>query len=310
MKEFDRQLHERVRRAEKVLTTYLPKEEEASFCLNVVQAMNYSVLSGGKRLRPVLMESSFELFHGENRDLLHPFMAAIEMIHTYSLVHDDLPAMDNDLYRRGRKTTHAVYGAGMATLAGDGLLNFAFETALLSFAAAGNSTETERVISALRILADKAGIYGMVGGQGADLYAEHDQALLADEKQAEETLLYIHEHKTAAMIESSLMIGALLAGATKEQVDSMEQVGSKVGLAFQMQDDILDVTGNEKTLGKPIGSDEKNEKLTCVSLYGLSASEKKVKKLSDDAAAILMEQGAEKDSFLIDLIHFLIARQK
>ena len=285
MKEFDRQLHERVRRAEKVLTTYLPKEEEASFCLNVVQAMNYSVLSGGKRLRPVLMESSFELFHGENR-------------------------MDNDLYRRGRKTTHAVYGAGMATLAGDGLLNFAFETALLSFAAAGNRAETERVISALRILADKAGIYGMVGGQGADLYAEHDQALLADEKQAEETLLYIHEHKTAAMIESSLMIGALLAGATKEQVDSMEQVGSKVGLAFQMQDDILDVTGNEKTLGKPIGSDEKNEKLTCVSLYGLSASEKKVKKLSDDAAALLMEQGAEKDSFLIDLIHFLIARQK
>ena len=198
----------------------------------------------------------------------------------------------------------------MATLAGDGLLNFAFETALLSFAAAGNSTETERVISALRILADKAGIYGMVGGQGADLYAEHDQALLADEKQAEETLLYIHEHKTAAMIESSLMIGALLAGATKEQVDSMEQVGSKVGLAFQMQDDILDVTGNEKTLGEPVGSDEKNEKLTCVSLYGLSASEKKVKKLSDDAAALLMEQGAEKDSFLIDLIHFLIARQK
>lgn len=310
MKEFDRQLHERARRAEEVLTTYLPKEDEVSFCLNVVQAMNYSVLSGGKRLRPVLMEAAFELFHGDNPDLLHPFMAAIEMIHTYSLVHDDLPAMDNDLYRRGRKTTHAVYGAGMATLAGDGLLNFAFETALLSFASARKSTETKRVIAALRILAGKAGIYGMVGGQGADLHAEHDKALLTNEKLAEETLLYIHEYKTAAMIESSLMIGALLAGATKRQVESMEQVGSKVGLAFQIQDDILDIIGNEKTLGKPIGSDEKNEKLTCVSLYGLSASEKKVKELSDDAVALLVKQGAEKNSFLVELIHFLIARKK
>lgn len=159
--EFEAQLQERVRYAEQVIEAYLPAAEGNQ--KTVIEAMNYSVLAGGKRLRPVLLHESFALFHGAPEELAQPFMAAMEMIHTYSLVHDDLPAMDNDEYRRGRKTTHAVYGAGMATLAGDGLLNYAFETALKASAFAGE--HQDRLIAALKVLGEKAGIYGMVGGQ-------------------------------------------------------------------------------------------------------------------------------------------------
>ena len=252
--------------------------------------MNYSLLAGGKRLRPVMMLEAYRLFsRGADEAVVEPFLAAIEMIHTYSLVHDDLPCMDNDEYRRGRKTTHAVYGAGMATLAGDGLLNFAYETAVK-----GAMTGAE--------LSD----YGMVGGQCADIMAEN--ADLGDE-QMKDVLAYIDENKTGALIESSLMVGAILGGATNKQVQMIEKAGSNVGIAFQIQDDILDIVGNQEELGKPVGSDEKNNKTTYVSLYGMESAKSKVKELSDEASAILAELGFD-GSFLDKLFEYLIYRNK
>ena len=265
--------------------------------------MNYSVLAGGKRLRPVLMKESFLLFGGQG-EVIEPFMAALEMIHNYSLVHDDLPAMDNDEYRRGRKTTWTVYGEGMAVLAGDGLLNFAYETAAKAFDKAGSQEEMKRVARALQILADKAGIYGMIGGQNGDLEAEKGNLPLT-----EELLLFIHEKKTAALIQSALMIGGVLAGASDTEIRDLEKAAYDIGIAFQIQDDILDVTGNEEILGKPIGSDEKNHKLTYVSLNGLEKSREDVKRLSGEAEEIL-GSFQEKNPFLISLIDSLITRQK
>jgi geranylgeranyl diphosphate synthase type II len=275
--------------------------------------MNYSLLAGGKRLRPVMMMESYKLFAGADADMeiVHPFMAAMEMIHTYSLVHDDLPAMDNDEYRRGRKTTHVVYGPGMATLAGDGLLNLAFETAIMG-AARGKALsdydgeQSSRYLEALSILSRMAGIYGMVGGQCADIMAENADLGSADMK---DVLAYIDENKTGALIESSLMVGAILSGADKKQVDMMERAGSNVGIAFQIQDDILDIVGNQEELGKPIGSDEKNNKTTYVSLYGMEEARNKVKQMSDEASAILSELGFG-GSFLDGLFEYLIYRNK
>lgn len=210
----------RVEEVEGILKKYLPAEE--GYQKTVLEAMNYSVLAGGKRLRPMLMQETFRMFGGEGQ-LVEPFMAAIEMIHTYSLVHDDLPCMDNDEYRRGRKTTHAVYGEGMAVLAGDALLNFAFETACRSFAMAEEDpVMLSRCAKAMTILARKAGIYGMIGGQTADTEAEE----LPEEKVTQELLLYIHENKTAALIQSSMMIGAALAGASEEQLRRLEEIGT------------------------------------------------------------------------------------
>lgn len=297
--EFEAQLQERVRYAEQVIEAYLPAAEGNQ--KTVIEAMNYSVLAGGKRLRPVLLHESFALFHGAPEELAQPFMAAMEMIHTYSLVHDDLPAMDNDEYRRGRKTTHAVYGAGMATLAGDGLLNYAFETALKASAFAGE--HQGRLIAALKVLGEKAGIYGMVGGQCADIEAEERNDLTQEE------LLFIHENKTAALIESSLMIGAILAGASERDVSKMERIGHNIGVAFQIQDDILDVTGNQEELGKPIGSDEKNGKTTYVTLFGLEKSKQDVASLSEEAVKLTRQLG-EEDAFLLQLIRWLISREK
>ena len=265
--------------------------------------MNYSVLAGGKRLRPVLMKESFLLFGGQG-EVIEPFMAALEMIHNYSLVHDDLPAMDNDEYRRGRKTTWTVYGEGMAVLAGDGLLNYAYETAAKAFDKADDLEEMKRVARALQILAEKAGIYGMIGGQNGDLEAEEGKLPLT-----EELLLFIHEKKTAALIQAALMIGGILAGASDTEIRSLEKAAYDIGIAFQIQDDILDVTGNEKILGKPIGSDEKNHKLTYVSLNGLEKSKEDVKRLSGEAEEIL-SSFQEKNPFLISLIDSLITRQK
>ena len=296
---------------ENVLKKYLPKEE--GYARTVIEAMNYSLLAGGKRLRPVMMFEAFKLFNkNEDPSVVYPFMAAIEMIHTYSLVHDDLPAMDNDEYRRGRKTTHAVYGAGMATLAGDGLLNLAFETAI-SGAVLGTELPSydgdnpSRYLEALNILSHKAGIYGMVGGQCADIMAENTTEIDTDE--AKKVLSYIDENKTGALIESSLMIGALLGGADKNGVLSFEKIGSNVGIAFQIQDDILDIEGDEKEIGKPVGSDIKNGKSTYVSLYGMENAKAKVKELSDEASSIMKELGFE-DSFLNSLFGYLIYRNK
>ncbi len=310
--EFEKELLHRASYVEDVLKKFLPKEE--GYASTVIEAMNYSLLAGGKRLRPVMMMESYKLFAGADADMeiVHPFMAAMEMIHTYSLVHDDLPAMDNDEYRRGRKTTHVVYGPGMATLAGDGLLNLAFETAITG-AARGKALsdydgeQKSRYLEALLILGRKAGIYGMVGGQCADIVSE--DATYTDMDEAKEVLHYIDENKTGALIESSLMIGAVLGRASYDDVKKIEKAGSDVGIAFQIQDDILDIEGDESELGKPIGSDIKNGKSTYVSIYGMDAARAKVKELSDEASDILKELGFE-ESFLGRLFTYLIYRKK
>lgn len=297
---FKETLDEKTNRAQAVLRKYLP--EEKGFSKRVIEAMNYSVMAGGKRLRPVLMEESFLLFGGKG-DLIEPFMAALEMIHNYSLVHDDLPAMDNDEFRRGRKTTWKVYGDGMAVLAGDGLLNLAYETAVSAFEEAKDARAVKRVASALKVLGEKAGIYGMIGGQCADLEAESKAEV------TEEELLFIHENKTAALIQAAMMIGAILAGADKQAVDAMERAAYLIGIAFQIQDDILDVVSSPEVLGKPVGSDERNHKRTYVTIHGLEDSEKEVKRMSTEAISIL-QSFERRNEFLEELVTTLITREK
>ena len=253
----------RAEQVEAILAKYLPREEGAQ--KTVISAMNYSLLAGGKRLRPMLMWESYRMFGGRSQ-VIEPFMAAMEMIHTYSLVHDDLPAMDNDKYRRGKKTTHAQFGEAMGILAGDGLLTYAFETAVKSFAIEPGNTNIGK---ALKILATKAGIYGMLGGQCVDVEAE-GKPLEA------EALHFIYRLKTGALLEASMLIGAVLAGATKGEQRKVEQAAGELGLAFQIRDDMLDVIGDAGEFGKPIGSDASNEKTTYVTLLGLEACEARV----------------------------------
>ena len=295
---FNEEMTKRTESIEVLLKKYLPKEE--GWQKNVIEAMNYSVTAGGKRLRPMLMQETYKLFGGEGTEI-EPFMAAMEMIHTYYLVHDDLPAMDNDEYRRGRKTTHVVYGEAMAILAGDGLLNFAFETALKVFETDADKTRAAR---ALAVLAKKAGIYGMIGGQTADIEAEN-----LGSKVTQEHLLFIHEHKTAALIQASMMIGAILAGASDSQIEVVEKAAYDIGVAFQIQDDILDVTSTLETLGKPVGSDEKNHKTTYVTLKGIETASREQKEMSAHAICLLQSLELEND-FLMELIRSLITRIK
>ena len=291
------ELSNRATEAEKIIYKFLP--EVNGMQRTIFDAMKYSVMAGGKRLRPVLMNETFKLFGGEG-DAVNYFMAAMEMIHTYSLVHDDLPSMDNDMLRRGKPTTHAVYGEGMGVLAGDALLNFAFETALKSFE--DTITPTELKIKALQILARKAGVYGMIGGQVVDVESEKNQSEMTEEK-----IDFIYELKTGALIEASMEIGAILAGATDEQVKLIESVASKIGMAFQIQDDILDIEGDEAVLGKPIGSDERNEKSTYVTFKGIEKSKEEVKRLTDEAIEILKKLPYENE-FLVDLLQYLVYR--
>lgn len=292
---FNEELARRVQEIEKILKDYMPEEQGPQKL--IMEAMNYSIMAGGKRLRPMLMQETYRLFGGEG-DAVEPFMAAQEMIHTYSLVHDDLPAMDNDEYRRGKKTTWTVFGEDMAILAGDGLLNYAFEIALKAFGKA----DADKVAECLKVLAGKAGIYGMIGGQVVDVMSE-------EKKIDMETLLFIHRKKTSALIQSSMMIGAILAGASKEQVEKIEQIGEQIGLAFQIQDDILDVTSSLEVLGKPVHSDEKNEKTTYLTLEGLEKSKRDVEEISH--CAILGLQSFEQENpFLTELVEKLIHREK
>ena len=297
---FEETLVAKTSRAESVLKKYLP--EETGYQKKVLEAMNYSAMAGGKRLRPILMEESFLLYGGQGK-VVEPFMAALEMIHNYSLVHDDLPAMDNDEYRRGRKTTWNVYGDGMAVLAGDGLLNLAFETAASAFDMAADQDMVKRVAEAIKVLGCKSGIYGMIGGQAADIEAESGAQI------TEELLLFIHENKTAALIQAAMMIGAILAGAERSAIEAMERSAYNIGIAFQIQDDILDITSTTEVLGKPVGSDEKNHKLTYVTLHGIEQSKAQVEKLSDEALAIL-SSFENRNTFLEELVKFLITREK
>lgn len=297
------ELAERAEHVNQVVAEFLPKEEHLQ--KTIFEAMNYSLLAGGKRIRPILMEEAYKMFAGENAEhtgAIEAFMAAMEMIHTYSLVHDDLPAMDNDEYRRGKKTTHAVYGETMGILAGDALLNYAFETASEAF---DEENVNASYLKAYQVLAKKAGAYGMIGGQVVDIETE---GMTADEVTIER-LEYIHLLKTAALLESSLMIGTILGGGTKEDVAVMEQVGRKVGVAFQIQDDILDVTSTMEVLGKPIGSDEKNHKVTYVTLAGLEKAQEEVARLSNEAIALLDELPVQSE-FLKETILYLIHREK
>ena len=294
---FKEEQNRKVEQIEELMDRYLPKAE--GYQKEIMEAMAYSVTAGGKRLRPMLMQETYRLFGGEG-EAAEPFMAALEMIHTYSLVHDDLPAMDNDEYRRGKKTTHVVYGEAMGILAGDALLNYAFETAVKAFELAPE--KSVQIGKALKILAEKAGIYGMIGGQVVDV-ASCGQGLTQD------MLEFIYELKTGALIESAMMIGAVLAGAEEQEVQVVEKIASDVGIAFQIQDDILDVTSSTEVLGKPVHSDEKNQKTTYVTLKGLDEAAKKVEELSEEAVTLLA--GLKGDNpFLTQLIHELVHRKK
>lgn len=294
---FKQEQEENISYVEDVLKNYLPKNP--SFQKTIYDAMEYSVMAGGKRLRPMMMYQAYKMFGGGDKELIEPFMAAIEMIHTYSLVHDDLPAMDNDTYRRGRKTTHVVYGEDMGILAGDALLNFAYETAIKG---ASVAKVAKNAINALDILSKKAGIMGMVGGQVVDVE-------LTGKKLDEERLDFIFKLKTGALLEASLMVGAALAGADEKYIELMEQAGLNIGMAFQIQDDILDITSTTEELGKPVHSDEKNDKTTYVSLYGLEKSHEDVEEYSKKALSI-MEELPYENQFLCTLIEKLINRRK
>ena len=297
--QFMEELQQKVEHINNVLEKFLPVEEGQQRI--IFEAMNYSVRAGGKRLRPILMEETYHMFGGSSA-VIEPFMAAIEMIHTYSLVHDDLPAMDNDEYRRGKKTTHAVYGEAMGILAGDALLNLAYETAAKAF---GMEVADTRVARAFAVLAKKAGVYGMVGGQVVDVESEKsDDCPITREK-----LDFIYRLKTGALIESSIMIGAILAGASSDEVSRVEQRAAKLGLAFQIQDDVLDVTSTLEVLGKPVGSDEKNNKATYVTFEGLDKAVSDVERISKEAEEQLDDLGYD-DAFLKELFEYLIHREK
>lgn len=295
--EFEKQREYIVKETEEILRRYLPEPEG---CQKIImEAMEYSLLAGGKRIRPMLMRETYRLFGGRSK-VVEPFMAAVEMIHTYSLVHDDLPAMDNDDYRRGRKTTHVVYGEDMGILAGDALLNYAFETAFEAF-----SIEPENALligRALGVLGRKAGIYGMIGGQVIDVKETGRQV-------SGEVLDLIYELKTSALIEASMMVGAVLGGASGEEIGIVEMIGKKVGHAFQIQDDILDVTSTTETLGKPVHSDEKNEKTTYVTLFGLEEARRKAQEESREAIG-LFQRLPGRNPYLEELLMRLIYRDR
>ena len=291
---FQIQMKKKVEYIEQLLQEYLPKQQ--GYQSLIMEAMEYSLMAGGKRLRPMLMMETYQLFDGSCK-AIRPFMAAIEMIHTYSLVHDDLPAMDNDEYRRGRKTTHIVYGEDMGILAGDALLNYAFETAFKAFVM--DSKDSLLIGRALSVLGEKAGIHGMIGGQVIDV-KETGHAV------SKEILDTIYVLKTSALIEASMMIGAIFGGASEEDVKKVEKIARYVGIAFQIQDDILDVTSTEEVLGKPIYSDEKNEKTTYVTLMGVEGAKKVVEEYSAKAIDLLHQLSGKNEyleQLLIQLIH-------
>lgn len=293
---FHEELSARTKEVWQIVETYLPAVE--GFQSTVLEAMDYSVRAGGKRLRPMLMQETYRLFGGDKKEI-EPFMAAIEMIHTSSLIHDDLPCMDNDTLRRGLPTAWVKFGYDMAVLAGDGLLIYSMETAAkaLEF-----TNQPDRVARAMGILAQKTGIYGMIGGQTVDVE-------LAGKPIPGEKLDFIYRLKTGALLEASMVIGALLGGASEDQIKTVEEMATRIGLAFQIQDDILDLTSSAEVLGKPVYSDEKNHKTTYVTLKGMEQAREAVKTISEQAVACLKKLPGE-NCFLEDLIQMLVNREK
>lgn len=293
--EMREELKVRTAEVEAVIEQYLP--EESGHQKTIFEAMNYSMRAGGKRLRPMLMQETYRLFGGTGPEI-EPFMAAIEMIHTSSLIHDDLPCMDNDELRRGLPTTWVKYGYDMAVLAGDALLIYAVETAAKAFSM---TEHTERVGRAIGLLASKTGIYGMIGGQVVDVE-------LTNQPVPQDKLDFIYRLKTGALLEAAMMIGAVLGGADEAELKAVEQMASAIGLAFQIQDDILDVTGTAEQLGKPVLSDEKNNKTTYVTLFGIEKAKQDVAEISGRAVEILQKLPGE-NLFLERLIQMLITRE-
>ena len=292
--EFLEELEEKIVEVNKSLHKYL--EEKDCPQATVYKAMNYSLHAGGKRIRPVLVLACAETL-GADREKVMPFACAIEMIHTYSLIHDDLPCMDNDDLRRGKPTNHKVFGEAMATLAGDGLLNLAFETILKQSQVSPNMT-----LAALLVIAESAGVEGMIGGQVIDIESEGKTIDAI-------TLMTMHLHKTAALIMASAKVGALLAGGGREDLITMEEFARYLGIAFQIKDDILDVLGDTERLGKSTGKDHANEKSTFVTIYGLEQSEKMLEDYTNKAIGALSKYGA-KAEFLINLSKFLLDRDR
>ena len=292
--EFKKILKSKIDYIETLLKDYMPKEE--GYQQTIMKAMNYSLESGGKRLRPILTLESCKIVGGKEEDAI-PFAMAIEMIHTYSLIHDDLPALDNDDLRRGKPTNHKVFGEAMATLAGDALLNYAYEIMLSSSI---NKKDSHKYLKAIYEIASHAGIYGMIGGQVVDV--ESENKIIEKEK-----LDFIHLNKTAAMIFGCMRAGAIIGGATEEQLDRITKYGKNIGLSFQIVDDILDITGDEEKLGKPIGSDIENHKSTYPSLVGLEKSRQIARQLVQEGKYSIEGLSTETD-FLNQLGDYIISR--
>ena len=297
-------LAQKTQYAEDIIYSFLPEGNEHT--KRIIEALSYSVKAGGKRLRPILMLETYKLFtDSKETELLCSFMAAMEFIHTYSLIHDDLPAMDNDDLRRGKPTNHVIFGEAYAILAGDALLNLAYETVSEELGKTEDAQEAGRGVKALGILSKKAGIYGMVGGQALDVYSEKNESFTVEM----EALEFIYENKTSALLEASMMIGAVLGGASEADAEKIESIAKDIGLAFQIEDDILDVTGTAEVLGKPIGSDEKNEKATWVTFKGLEGAKAAAKDYT--ASAVKKLDSLEyKNEFLRELIISLCGRDK
>lgn len=292
--EFKKILKSKIDYIETLLKDYMPKEE--GYQQTIMKAMNYSLEAGGKRLRPILTLESCKIVGGKEEDAI-PFAMAIEMIHTYSLIHDDLPALDNDDLRRGKPTNHKVFGEAMATLAGDALLNYAYEIMLSSSI---NKKDSHKYLKAIYEIASHAGIYGMIGGQVVDV--ESENKIIEKEK-----LDFIHLNKTAAMIVGCMRAGAIIGGATEEQLDRITKYGKNIGLSFQIVDDILDITGDEEKLGKPIGSDIENHKSTYPSLVGLEKSRQIARQLVQEGKYSIEGLSTETD-FLNQLGDYIISR--
>ena len=295
MHDFNEELYNKVALVDDILEECLSDKDNSQLQKEIYESMSYSVMAGGKRLRPILVLEAYNLFEGKDEKEVYPYMAAIEMIHTYSLIHDDLPAMDNDDYRRGRLTNHKVYGEDMAILTGDGLLNLAYETMIKSV----DEKNVSKSIKAMNIISNKAGVSGMIGGQVGDIKNVNKDMDI-------ETLDKINELKTSCLIEGSLMMGATMAGASDKELESICMAGSLIGRAFQIQDDVLDVISDSKTLGKPVLSDEKNLKKTYVDLLGIDGAKEQVRNLSDKALKIIKELG--NNEFLVTLIERLVNR--
>lgn len=284
------------KKIDKHLSLYLPDSDNRQN--KIYESMRYSLNAGGKKVRPILMMAVFEMFRTNEEDSIMPFACALEMIHTYSLIHDDLPAMDDDDYRRGQLTNHKVYGVAMAILAGDALLNKAVETVLENRSSMNLSAEI--ILTCLEILLRSSGTEGMIGGQVVDMFVE---------ERSKEYLEYMHRLKTGALIRAACQIGAVAGGASEKEISHITSYADYLGLAFQAKDDILDVIAVESDLGKPTGSDEKNDKLTYVTLLGLAESERLLEQYTRIAIDSISHLG-DKSHRLVEIAEYLLERKK